>query len=299
MDQWVDRLAPQLAALVALAEHDGHMTRAAAALGVPQSSMSRRVHALEAELGVPLLLRAGRGVRLSPGGAELARRARDPLRQIGSAAAALAGDADPDHGVVTFGFPLTLGSGLVPELLAAFRHRHPGIRVQLTQAHGAQLEADLLSGALDLAITIPAPAKARHTIIGTQHIQAVLPESHPRAAARRLRLQDLASETFIANPPSYNLRRLTEAWCAQAGFTPDIGFEVTEFATIRELISRGLGVALLPGDERTPPGIVERPLTGARYERDIALCWATATEAPVTRRLSEFLASGFAREEGQ
>ncbi|GAA3514129.1 LysR family transcriptional regulator [Dietzia aurantiaca] len=289
MNQWTNRLAPQLRALVELAVHDGHMTQAAAALGVPQSSMSRRIHALQEELHVPLLIHDGRVVRLTTAAQRLARQVREPLRELDQAIDDVTGEADPDQGTVRFGFPLTMGSGRVPDLLAAFRHQYPGIKVLLKQAHGSALSADLLAGDLDLAVVIPAPERLRHVRVGTQQIRAVVPDDHPLAALKHVRLADLKNETVIANPPSYNLRQLTEAWCQEAGFTPDIAFEVTEFATIRELVNRGLGIALLPHDERLPPGLTELPLLGSRYHRDITLAWGATTEAPSTRRLSSFL----------
>ncbi|WP_017934661.1 LysR family transcriptional regulator [Nocardioides sp. Iso805N] len=289
MDRWSPKLAPHVAALVALAENECHMTRAASALGIPQSSMSRRIHALEEELGLPLLIHDGRIVRLTPAAQQFARQAREPLRDLERLVGAITGAADPDTGTVRFGFPLTMGSGLVPDLLVEFRRRFPGIRVALKQAHGAQLAADLLAGSLDLALTIPAPDRLQHTVVGTQEIHVLLPEDHRFAEEDEIRLEDLRDETFIANPASYNLRQLTESWCRKAGFRPDVALEVTEFATIRELISRGLGIALLPHDERTPPGIVERPLVGEGHHRDIALVWGAAVEAPATRRLSTFL----------
>ncbi|EME23353.1 LysR family transcriptional regulator [Rhodococcus triatomae BKS 15-14] len=269
------------------------MTHAAAELRMPQSSMSRRIHALEKELGIPLLIHDGRVVRLTAAAQRLALHLREPLRQLDLVIDEVTGDADPDHGTVRFGFPLTMGTGRVPDLLAQFRRRHPGIRVLLKQAHGSALGADLLAGALDLAIVIPAPVRLRHARIGTQRIQVVVPDGHRLADARHPRLADLAGETFIANPPSYNLRQLTEAWCNDAGFTPDVAFEVTEFATIRELISRGLGIALLPHDERPTPGLTELPLAGEQFSRDIALAWSAAIEAPPTRRLSGFLLEHF------
>ncbi|MFC9982862.1 LysR family transcriptional regulator [Gordonia sp. NPDC127522] len=294
MDQWANLLAPQLRALVELAAHDGHMTRAAAALGVPQSSMSRRIHALEEQLHVPLLIHDGRIVRLTAAAERLAQQVREPLRQLAHAIEDVIGDADPDHGTVRFGFPLTMGSGHVPDLLAAFRHHHPGIKVLLKQAHGSALSADLRAGDLDLAVVIPAPERLRHVRIGTQQIQVVVPQDHPLAAREHIRLADLRNETFIANPPSYNLRQLTETWCHEAGYTPDIAVEVTEFATIRELVFRGLGIALLPHDDRLPTGLTERPLTESfRYRRDVTLAWGATTEAAPTRRLSGFLLHHF------
>ncbi|MCT1435553.1 MULTISPECIES: LysR family transcriptional regulator [Dietzia] len=289
MDQWTNRLAPHLRALVALSAHDGHMTQAAEALGVPQSSMSRRVHALEKELGIPLLIHDGRIVRLTAAAQRLAKQMREPLRELDSVIGEVTGEADPDQGTVRFGFPLTMGSGRIPDLLAEFRHHHPGIKVLLKQAHGSALTAELLAGDLDLAVVIPAPERLRHVRIGTQRIQVAVPSNHPLAALEQVELADLKHETFIANPPSYNLRQLTETWCREAGYTPDIAFEVTEFATIRELVSRGLGIALLPNDKRIPPSMIELPLVGSQYRRDITLVWSATTEAPATRRLSSFL----------
>jgi DNA-binding transcriptional LysR family regulator len=291
MDQWSVQLAPQLRALAALAAHDGHMTQAAASLAMPQSSMSRRINALQATLRVPLLIHDGRTVRLTPEAQRLALRARGPLDELDQILAEITGDTDPDHGIVRFGFPLTMGSGQIPDLLASFRQRQPGIRVQLKQAHGSELEADLLAGDLDLAVVIPPPERLHHTTIGAQQIYVVLPEGHHLAAAGELRLDALEGEMFIANPPSYNLRQLTETWCREAGYDPDIAIEVTEFATIRELISRNLGIALLPHDDRTPTGVTEIPLAGRDYTRTIALAWGTTVLSAPTRRLNDYLLS--------
>lgn len=289
MDQWSVQLAPQLRALVALATHDGHMTHAAASLDIPQSSMSRRINALQSTLRVPLLIHDGRTVRLTREAQQLALRARGPLSELDQVLAEITGAIDPDHGTVRFGFPLTMGSGHIPDLLASFRHRHPGIRVQLKQAHGSELESDLGAGDLDLAVVIPAPEHLHHTIIGAQQIYAALPDGHHLANAQELRLAALEGETFIANPPSYNLRQLTESWCRKAGYDADIAIEVTEFATIRELVSRNLGIALLPHDDRTPPGITEIPLVGPHYTRTIALARSTTLQSAPTRRLSDYL----------
>lgn len=289
----MSELAPQLRALDELATHDGHMTRAAHSLGIPQSSMSRRIHALEKTLGLRLLIQDGRTVRLTPAAARLAERARDPLHALEAAVEAVAGEADAQHGIVRLGFPLTMGSGRLPILVAEFHRRAPGIRLQIKQAHGSQLSADLKSGELDIAVMIPASDEVRHTVIGSQPILAVLPAEHRLAGRKRLRLGELRDESFIANPASYNLRQLTENWCAAAGFTPQIAVEITEFAAMHELIGRGLGIALLPHDERSTPNTVEVALTPNTYQRDIALAWSPTAVTPASRRLLAFLREHF------
>lgn len=293
MDHWTGLLAPQLRALDELAAQGGHMTRAADSLGIPQSSMSRRIHALEKTLGVRLLIQDGRIVRLTPAAVRLAERARDPLHALEATIEAIAGEADADHGTVRFGFPLTMGSGRLPTLIADFHRRVPGIRLQIKQAHGSQLNHDLKTGELDVAVMIPASDDVRHKVIGTQPIYAVLPANHRLARRKRLRLSELRDEPFIANPVSYNLRQLTETWCAASGFTPHIAVEITEFATMHELIGRGLGIGLLPHDERLAPDTVEIALTPAGYQREITLAWSPTAVTPATRRLLGFIREQF------
>ncbi|NLU84425.1 LysR family transcriptional regulator [Rhodococcus sp. HNM0569] len=289
MDELMARLAPHLSALNALAVQDGHMTRAAQALGIPQSSMSRRIHLLERELGTPLLVPRGRTVTLTPAAERLARRVRGPLREMADALDDLAGEADADHGTVRFGFPLTMGSGRVPALLAAFHREVPGVHLHLEQAHGSDLASRLREGEVDVAVVIPPPEGIEHVIVDVQTITAVLPSGHSLAHQPRLGLADLRHDPFVANPSTYNLRRSTDSWCRAAGFTPDITIEVTEFATMRELVGRGLGVALLPHADRTASGTVEIPLEPDTCRRDVALAWGPTGRTPVAQRLRRYM----------
>ncbi|GAA3707243.1 LysR family transcriptional regulator [Gordonia hankookensis] len=289
MDEWVTELSPQLRALVELAVHEGHVTGAAAALGIPQSSMSRRIHALEKALHVPLVVRDGRTLRLTPSAITLADSVRAPLREIEAALTQITDAADPDHGTVRFGFPLTMGSGPVPGLLVDFSRRHPDIHLQLKQAHGAELIDDLRHGRLDLAITIPPPADLPFRVLATQEICAILPEGHTLAGHPSVLLGELSDERFVANPPSYHLRQVTEEWCMAAGFVPDIGIEITQFSTIRDFVRRGLGVALLPRIAGRLRGIVEKPIADGEHTRQIALTSATRSQSPATQRLNAFI----------
>ncbi|ALG84970.1 LysR family transcriptional regulator [Gordonia phthalatica] len=293
MDRWMVEFAPQLTALVELGAQSGSMTATAEALGVAQSSISRRLHALESALGVPLLIRDGRTVRLTSQAESLIADCAGPLAALERAVTRATAAADPESGTVRFGFPLTMGAGAVPELLAAFHHRHPRIHLELKQAHGAELVADLEAGALDLAITIPPAEHLRHRELGEQEIVLAVPERHRLASRAAVDLADLAGEVFIANPPSYNLRHLTEAWCREAGFHPDVAIEITEFTTIRELVERGLGVALLPRAATTDVGIVEIPVSSPQLRRSAAMAWPTDVTTPAVDLLAAFLLDEF------
>ncbi|OZF50117.1 LysR family transcriptional regulator [Rhodococcus sp. 14-2470-1a] len=258
-----ESVAPLLAAFDAVAA-EGHVTRAAARLDVPQSSVSRRVHSLERILGLALIQPVGRGVGLTASGRELFNRTHHVMRELDDAVAAVRSDADPDSGVVGFGFPLTLGSRSVAALLTDFHAVAPRVRVRLVQAHGEALADMIRDGRLDLAVMIPPPDDLDVTVLGSQQIFVHVAATHPFASRRALAVEDLADEAFVASPPSFQLRTLLDTWCAEAGFVPRVPFEISEIDTIEALVRAGLGIALLPKPEVAVAGVTTVPLTGDR-----------------------------------
>lgn len=289
VDQLTSEAAPQIAALVALSDHAGHMTAAADSLGIPQSTMSRRIHGLEDRLGVPLVVKDGRSLRLTTRAVQLADLSRAPLAAMTSALTQVAESGDPMSGTIRFGFPLTMGAGIIPDSLGAFARRYPRTRLHLVQAHGQSLMDDLRRGALDLAVTIPAPDDLPHTVIARQRIYAAVSDRHPLAGAETIQLEQLRGEPFIANPQTYHLRRMTEAWAQSAGFKIDVTVEVTEFSTAREFVRRDLGVALLPRAPQAIEHFVELPLVGERYSREVAIASAAGSLTPVARLFRNYL----------
>ncbi|MFD6105249.1 LysR family transcriptional regulator [Nocardia salmonicida] len=280
-------LAPLLSAFDAAAE-EGHFTRAAQRLGVPQSSLSRRIKTMEHLLGVALFQPVGRGVTLTPQGRDLYERTRGLVRALDDAVHRVRADADPDSGLVRFGFPLTLGPVSIPSLLAQFHTRAPRIRLHLVQAHGEALAEQVRDGRLDLAVMIPPPSDLPTVDLGRQRIDLHVSRTHPLAGRTHIDLAELAEEAFIANPPSYQLRTLLDTWCAAAGFTPRVVFEITEFETLRALVALGQGVALLPAAEVDNPDLAVIPIDGER-DREVGLVSGDHDSTLAVARLREFL----------
>lgn len=223
MDEWGEdvlaELAPQLVAFVAVAQA-GHVTHAAHSLDMPQSSVSRRLRSLERTLGVALFIPQGRQVVLTAAGRNLLARLQSPMRALTEALASATADADAETGLVHCGFPLSIGPLTVPDILAGFHDHAPGIRLNLRQAHGAELTRALHAGELDLAVIIPEPAGLPTERLGEQPLQLHIARTHRFAARPHVDLAELADEIFIANPSSYNLRHMLDTWCTNAGFAP-------------------------------------------------------------------------------
>ncbi|MGI9210701.1 MAG: LysR substrate-binding domain-containing protein [Rhodococcus sp. (in: high G+C Gram-positive bacteria)] len=276
-------VVPLLAAFDAAAR-EGHITHAADRLGVPQSSVSRRIKALEHTMGVSLFQQIGRGVALTTAGRELHARTRETIRELDDAINTVRSHADPDSGIVRFGFPLTLGPVSVPSLLAEFHRDAPRIRLHLVQAHGEALAAMVRDGRLDLAVMIPPPEDLVVTVLGSQPLLLHVADTHPLAERDRVDLGELADEHFIAGPPTYHVRTELDNYCRAAGFDPYIAFEISEFDTIRALVAEGLGIALLPRAEIPQPGVATVQVSGIA-DRPIGLATGTRHPSPAALRL--------------
>ncbi|MQY22065.1 LysR family transcriptional regulator [Nocardia macrotermitis] len=292
MDELLSReievLVPLLAAFDVTASQ-GHITRAAQLLDVPQSSLSRRLKTVEKTLGVQLFQPVGRGIALTAAGRELFDRTHHLVRSLDDALSVVRSNADPDSGLVRFGFPLTLGPISIPALLAEFHTAAPRIRLHLVQAHGEALVEQIHTGLLDLAVMIPAPTDLSAIMLGHQRIHLYVARDHRLAGRDDIDPSELSGEHFIANPPAFHLRGLFDSWCAAAGFTPHVVFEIAEFEAMRALVAHGLGIALLPEPETPHPDLHRITLRDAP-RRTIGLVTGNHRPTPAVARLHEYLA---------
>ncbi|WP_308259271.1 LysR family transcriptional regulator [Pseudonocardia sp. H11422] len=288
-------IAPRLRQFVAVARAE-HVTRAADEIGVPQSTLSRGIARLEADLGIPLFARSGRTVRLTRAGRAFLQHAERALAELDAGARELVGDADPVRGRVCLAFLHTLGGEAVPRLLREFRAAHPGIRFDLVQgAHHVLLDR-LRGGEVDLCLTSPLPTEPGLAVapMHEQELRLAVPAEHPLTARRDgLPLADASGAQFVGFRPGYGLRSIVDAWCREAGFTPQLAFEGGDVETLRGLVGAGLGVALLPPVTRAPAaGVVELPVTAPRTTRTIGLVWVRDRPAPPpVRALRDFVLS--------
>lgn len=123
----------RLTALVALAD-TGSVRGTAERLVVTESAISSALSNLSAEIGVPLVDRCGRGVRLTPAGQRYAEYARKILGLHREAVLAARGEADPEHGSIRLGAVTTAGELLIPAMLASFTTKHPDVDCKLEVA---------------------------------------------------------------------------------------------------------------------------------------------------------------------
>ena len=258
---------------VAVAE-EGHVTHAAARLGIQQPPLSQQIRALEEELQVRLLRRLPRGVALTQAGEALLVEARAILRQVDHAVAATRRTARGEAGHIGLGFTSSASfHPFVPQAIRRYREAHPLVALRLEESGTGELADALLADRIDAAFVRspigPAPGIAVHSVL-EEAMVAALPAGHARAGgvdARPLALAELAAETFILyrRPLGPGLYDAIIAACQRAGFSPAIGQEAPRMLATLSLVAAGLGVTLVPASMRRlgVDGVAYRPLDAA------------------------------------
>ena len=266
----------QLRYLVALAD-ERHFTRAAAREHVAQPALSQQIRSLEAEVGLALVERTTRRVAMTHAGELLVARARRVLAELDAADAELQSLAGVQAGRLSVGALHTMGPVDLSLLLATFHDRYPAVELTVREQSSEELAAMLREDEIDLAfLSVTERIQSRGLTLRplvSEELVVVLPADHALAGRDTLRLRDLSDEPFITFREGARLRELLMRAAERQGFEPRIALESNESRRIRSLVSRGLGVAILPRSDAENAGsvvavadLVEPPL-----RRDVTL----------------------------
>ncbi|WNI20606.1 LysR family transcriptional regulator [Streptomyces sp. ITFR-16] len=245
--------------LVAVAEC-GSFTQAADRLNYTQSSVSRRIAALEQRAGGPLFDRLPRGVRLNPAGRALHRHATEVLDRLARAERELAVLHAGQGGLLHVGAFATANISLVPAALRALRDARPGIEAVPAEGPTDVLMGMLVDGALDVAVLsdypygLPPADGVTTTVLCEDELYVALPRGHRLAGAEPVDLGELSEESWIQSAYGDRPTMFAEA-CARAGFSPRKVIRIAEWSGKFGYVAAGLGVALVPSlAARAVPG---------------------------------------------
>lgn len=249
---------------------EGHVTRAAARLGIAQPPLSQQIRALEDEVGATLLQRHPRGVALTDAGRAFLADAEAVLAGAAQAAARARRTARGEVGRIAVGFTTSAPfHPLVARAIRAFRGERPDVSFVLEETGSAELLAGLRAERLDVAFVRSGLTGAEgltvHPLL-QEDMVAALPARHPLARRPRLTLRDLAPETLILyrRPDGRGLYDVIVSACAAAGFAPQVGQEAPRIVSTLNLVAAGLGITLVPASLSRLPleGVTYRKLSG-------------------------------------
>ncbi|HVX64950.1 MAG TPA: LysR family transcriptional regulator [Bryobacteraceae bacterium] len=253
---------------------NGTFTRAAEAEHVAQPSLSQQIQKLETELGARLFDRLPRSARLTDFGSAFLPKAERILRELEDAREEMLEMAGEEKGDVLLGVIPTISSYLLPRVLTGFAGRHPGITVRVVEDLTPALVEQLHLCAIDMAIiALPAPGRELAALeLFEERFFAVLPEAHPRARRRSLRLAELKNDPFLLLKEGHCFRDSMIAACRESRVRPNVIFESGQFATILAMVSAGVAVSAVPASAVQPvPGCRFVPIVGKRSTRRIGV----------------------------
>ncbi|MEW2503744.1 LysR family transcriptional regulator [Amycolatopsis sp. NPDC047767] len=251
----------------------GTFTAAAHALGYTPSAVSRQIASLERAAGLPLLERRHDGVRLTPAGRFVVRRAAAAIDQVDAAARELAGLPE-EHGTVRLGWFASAGAWLVPRALAALRRTDPAITVITREGGTPALARALRAGTLDLAVpaAVPpfrppdseTPALDLQPLV-ERSLSVAVPSTHSLARAEFIDVADLRGQRWIANPGD---ERAIGVWLG-LDERPAIAHTARDWPAKLHLVAAGLGITTMPATfaQLAPPGVRVLPVRGGPAER--------------------------------
>jgi DNA-binding transcriptional LysR family regulator len=278
-----------------------HFTRAAERLHVAQPSLSQQIRSLERELGAELFHRGRGDTALTDAGQALLPLARRILADAESARSAVQEVVQLRRGRVRLGAPPSLCSSLVPDVLRAYRVRHPGVELLVGEGGSRDLVGTLAAGELDLALVISRPSGERPpgmALTELLHEDLVLVSDRP-LRRRRIRIEDLRDRPLVMFREGYDLREATLAACRAAGFQPEFAVEGGEMDAVLGFVRAGLGPAVVPGMVAARSGLAVTPFADHAMGRTIAL--AHGAELPLTRAAAALREAlfGYLRDAGE
>jgi DNA-binding transcriptional LysR family regulator len=233
---------------------EGNIARAAEREALVASALSKRITALEAAVGVPLLLRRRRGIELTPAGHALLPRAREVLLALDALRAELGTFGQGVQGSVrVLASPSTLAEQL-PDDIAAFLGRHPGIRIGLDERTSPDIVRGVREGIADLGVLWDLIDLSGLQVLPyrSDRLCVALAPDHPLARRPALSYAETLDQPSINMFPGGQMDQLLRRQAALLGRLPAHRMQVSTIDAATRLIAAGLGLAIMPLEIATP-----------------------------------------------
>jgi DNA-binding transcriptional LysR family regulator len=279
---------------VAVAE-ELNFARAARRVHIAQPSLTKQIQQLEQELGFPLLYRTKKKVELLDTGHVLLEEAQRLLHQAEKAVQSTQRTHAGQSGRLLIGFSTSAAPEVLPRILRKYHALFPDVVVELLEITTVKNTESLLQSAMSVAV-IRSPTFLSHELFCFETIQrerfvVALPDSHPLAKQKSVRIKTLASEPLIVPPlqPGWGYADSIFQIFRDYGIVPRIAREATGALSVVTLVAGGFGVALVPASltNLRLPGVSYRPIKGRCRTSDLTLVWQRDSRASTVRAFLE------------
>jgi len=269
----------------------GTVAAVADALQFTPSAVSQQLAMLEREAGVPLLERAGRGVRLTDAALVLVQHAEALLERAAAAEADLAAAAGTVAGRARIAGFESVALRLALPAMEALAREAPGLRCEILELEPEEALPALALGDIDLVLgdewqhqprSLPAGVE-RHELM-RDRVRLVLPSRHPatRRHPEAVPIAELAGDAWTTGHAGLGWDDMTRRTCRElGGFEPDVRHRTNDAAISLAVVAHGLAVGMLP-DLALPkrlPGVTLRDIADVPLYRAIFAATRTADAA--------------------
>jgi DNA-binding transcriptional LysR family regulator len=234
----------QLQQFLATIEH-GSFSAAADAMHLAQPSLSEQIRRLEAELGVALFVRAGRRLELTEAGRALRPEAERTVAAAARAAASVADVRELQGGTATFGTFGEAPNWLVSNVVAAFRARHPGVRVRVVGVNSSEVADAVRAGRIEAGLVVLPVDDAGLDVRPTLTDELLYASADPERVRRPVAIEQLAEVPLILYDarwgPEDPARRAVQERAQRAGVRIEPAIEVEQEQSALDIAARGLG----------------------------------------------------------
>lgn len=266
--------------LVAVGEHR-HFGRAAEACFVSQPTLSTQVKKLERELGVELVERTPGKVMLTAVGEQVVARARVMLDEAASIQSIARRAQDPRAGTLRMGLFPTLAPYLLPHVVPPIHERFPNLELLLVEEKTEVVLQQLTAGRLDVGVlAVPVDARLHQEDLFREDFLLAVPRTHPLAERgdEPVDVSVLIDTHVLLLEEGHCLRDQALSVCRLSGAAEMAGFRATSLETLRQMVSAGVGVTLLPELTVRPPVPPSAGIALLRFaepvpRRQIAMFW--------------------------
>ncbi|WP_079478576.1 cidABC operon transcriptional activator CidR [Halobacillus salinus] len=223
-------------------------TKAAEHLFISQPTISKMIKNLEEDLGVELFERTKRKVVLTDAGRLILAQAKTIDKAFQNLQTQLDDLLGLQKGHIRIGLPPIMDADQFIKILGGFHDQYPHITFQLVEDGAKKIETNILSEDLDVGITVLPTQEDRfdYFFLSNEDLEVVLPPSHRLADRKQIRLEELADENFILFNKDFVLNDKIRSSCHEAGFTPKVISESSQWDFIGKMIAANFGISMLP-----------------------------------------------------
>lgn len=269
----------------------GSIAAAAERKNIAASAVSRRLQELEAALDTPLLQRHARGVKLTPAGEALQRHASSVFGLLSRIRDEMGEHARGAQGHVRIATNSSALIEFLPEELAHYAARFPGIGLEIMELVSPEIERHVRDGLADLGLLgAGSPCEGLETLpYHRDRLCAVLPAGHPLTSQAALRYEAMLAFPIIGLARGSSIRQTMADEAGKLERELHICLEVSSFEAVRRLVQVGLGISVLPEACIQPyqeaQGLRAVALDESWAARDMKICVRDLRSLPAAARL--------------